>query len=100
MPALQAPRLESLIVDRICSLGYVTRAGYRDDGQEVTVLVFHDHDPDRLGAMISEIGRRGREIEEEIPDRVISPLSIHDGPDVPADVLRGYEAVYARSTGR
>ena len=100
MPALQVPRLESLIVDRICSLAYVTRAGYSDDGQEVTILVFHDHDPDRLGAMIDEIGRRGMEIEEEIPDRVISPLSIHDGPDVPADVLRGYEAVYMRETGR
>lgn len=91
-------RLESLIADRICSLDYVTRAGYRDDGQEVTILVFHDDDPDRVGEMISEIGRRGREIGGEMPDRMISPLSIHDGPDVPADVLRGYEAVYTRAT--
>ena len=98
MPALQVSRPGSLIADRICSLGYVTRAGYRDGGQGVTILVFHDDDPDRVGETIGEIGRRGREIGGEVPDRMISPLSIHDGPDVLADVLRGYEAVHMRET--
>ena len=79
-------------------MDYATRAGYRDGGQEVTIPVFHDDDPDRLGAVIDEIGRRGLEIEGEVPDRMISPLSIHGGPDVPADVLRCYKAAYTRET--
>ena len=98
MTTLQVSRLESLTADRICSLDYVTRAGYRDDGQEVAILVFHDGDPDRVGEMISEIGRRGKETGGEVPDRMISPLSIHGGPGVPADALRCYKAVYTRET--
>lgn len=97
---LQAPRLESLIADRISSLGYVSRVGYSDDGQEVTILVIHDDDPERDSAMVREIGNRGTEIEHEIPDRMISPLAIQDGPDLPEGILAGCKPVYTRETGR
>ena len=90
------PRLESLIVDKICSLDYVSKAGYSDNGQEVTILVIHDDNPDRDAAMVCEIGDRGREIEDMMPDRMISPLAIQDGSDMPADVLCGYRAIYTR----
>ena len=100
MPTLQAPRLESLIADRISSLGYVSRVGYSDDGQEVTILVIHDDDPERDSAMVREIGNKGTEIEQEIPDRMISPLAIQDGPDLPEGILAGCKHVYTRETGR
>ena len=100
MSTLQVSKLESLIVDKICALDYVTRAGYRDDGQEVTLLVSHDDDRDRYGVMIPEIVRRGTEIEDAVPDRVIVPLAIQDVSDVPADVFRGYKAVYERDSGQ
>ena len=96
MSTLQVSKLESLIADRICSLGYVTRVGYSDDGQEVTILVFHDYDSSRYGAVVDEITRRGIEIERAMSDRMISPLAIDDGPDVPADILRGCKALYTR----
>ena len=65
MSAAQAPRLESLIADKICSLGYVSKVGYRDNGREVTILVVHVDNPDKYGAMFREIGDRGTEIEIE-----------------------------------
>ena len=58
MPTLQAPRLESLIADRISSPGYVSRVGHSDDGQEATVPVIHDDGPERDSAMVREIGSR------------------------------------------
>ena len=97
---LQVSKLESLIADRICSLGHVTRVGYSDDGQEVTILVFHDYDSSRYGAMVDEITRRGIEVERAMSDRMISPLAIDDGPDVPADMLRGCKALYTREAAR
>ena len=51
MSAVQAPRLESLIADKICSLDYVSKVGYRDNGREVTILVVHVDNPDKYGAM-------------------------------------------------
>ena len=89
LPTLQVTRLESLIVDKICSLDYVSRAGYSDNGREVTILVIHDDNPDRDAAMVCEIGDRGREIEDVMPDRMISPLAIQNGSDMPAGVLCG-----------
>ena len=100
MPTLQVSRLESLIADKISSLGYVSRVGYSDDGQEVTILVIHDDDPERDRAMVLELTRRGIEIEHEIPDRMISPLAIQDGPDLPGGILAGCKEVYAREAGR
>lgn len=88
--------MESLIVDKICSLGYVSKAGYNDNGQEVTILVIHDDNPDKDAAMVCEIGDRGREIEDIVQDRMISPLAIQDGSDMPTDILRGYKAIYMR----
>ena len=96
MSTLQVSKLESLIVDKICSLGYVSKVGYSDDGVEVTILVIHDDNPDRDSAMVCEIGDRGTEIEDEIPDRMISPLAIQDGPDLPEGILGGRKTVYVR----
>lgn len=93
-------RLESLIADKISSLGYVSRVGYSDDGQEVTILVIHDDDPERDSAMVLELTRKGIKIEHEMPDRIISPLAIQDGPDLPEGILAGCRAVYARDAGR
>ena len=100
MSTLQASRLESLIVDKICSLEYVSRAAYSDDGREVVILVIHDHNPDKDIEMFTEIGRRGRKIEDEVPDRMITPLAIHDGPDLPDDYCGSRKVVYARENGR
>lgn len=88
MPTLQVSRLESLIADKISSLGYVSRVGYSDDGQEVAILVIHDDDPERDRAMVLELTRRGIGTEREIPDRMISPLAIQGGPDLPGAYLR------------
>ena len=88
--------MESLIVDKICSLDYVSKVGYNDNGQEVTILVIHDDNPDKDAAMVCEIGDRGREIEDIVQDRMISPLAIQDGSDMPTDILRGYKAIYMR----
>ena len=73
---------------------------YSDDGQEVTILVIHDDIPDSDIEMFTEIGRRGRKIEDEVPDRMITPLAIHDGPDLPDDYLDDHKVVYARGNGR
>ena len=95
---LQVSKLESLILDRICSLRYVMRVGYRDDGQEVIILVVHDDDPGRVSRTIREIGDKGREIEDEMPDRMITALEINDGPDLPEGILAGSKVVYTRET--
>lgn len=99
LSTLQVSRLESLIAEKICSLGYVSRVGYRDDGQEVTILVIHDDDPGTVGTTIDELTSKGIEIEDEIPDRMISPLAIQDGPDMPDGILGGYKTIYVRETG-
>lgn len=50
--------------------------------------------------MVDEITRRGIEVERAMSDRMISPLAIDDGPDVPADMLRGCKALYTREAAR
>ena len=100
MSAWQAARLESLILDKMCSLDYVSKVAYSDDGREATILVVHDYDPERLGEMIRGIGNMGTEIEHEMGDRAINPLAINDGPDLPEGILAGCKAVYAREAGR
>ena len=97
---LQVSRLELLIADKISSLGYVSRVGYSDDGREVSILVIHDDDPKRDSAMVLELTRKGIEIDHEIPDRMVSPLAIQGGPDLPEGILAGCRAVYAREAGR
>jgi len=98
LSTLQVSRLESLIAEKICGMGRVSRVGYRDDGREVTILVIHDDGPSTIGATIDELTRRGIEIEDKIPDRMISPLAIQDGPDMPDGIPGGCKAVYARET--
>ena len=94
---LRPSKIEPLIREKICSLDYVSKVGYIDGGsEEVTILVVHDYDPDRLGEMIRGIGDGGRAIEDEIPDRMFSPLSIHDGPDLPEGILFGSKIIYER----
>ena len=101
MSTLQVSRLESLIVDKLGGLDYVSRAAYHDDGQEVVILVIHDFDhPERLGEMIDGIGDVGTEIEDEIPDRAIIPLAIHDGPDLPEGIFIGHKPIYDRESAR
>ena len=100
MSTLQVSKLESLILEKICSLSYVMRVGYIDDGREVTILVVHDDDPGRVGKTIREIGDRGREIEDEIPDRMISPLEIDDGPDLPEGIISDSKVIYERDAGK
>ena len=97
MSAIQASRLESLILDKICRLDYVSRVGYIDEGrEEVIILVVHDDEPGRIGEMIRGIGDGGTAIEHEIPNRMFSPLSIQDGDDLPAGILMGSKVVYER----
>ena len=93
---LQVSKLESLILDKICRLDYVTMAGYSDDGREVTILVIHDDDDDRFGEIIRGICSGGTSIEHEMPDRTVITVPIHDGPDLPDDVLAGRKAIYTR----
>ena len=48
MSTARESKLETLILEKICSLEYVSRVGYIDaGGEEVTILVIHDDDPDR-----------------------------------------------------
>ena len=96
MSTLQVSKLESLILEKICSLGYVMRVGYIDDGREVTILVVHDDDPGRVSKTIREIGDGGRSIEDEIPDRMITPLEINDGPDLPEGIIADSKVIYER----
>ena len=97
MSTVQVSRLESLILEKICNLEYVSKVGYIDDGrEEVTILVIHDDDPDRDSAIVRGIGDGGRAIEDEMPDRMISPLAIHDGPDLPEGILANSKVIYER----
>lgn len=100
MSTLQVSRLESLILEMICSLDYVSMAGYSDDGREVTVLVVHDNDPDRDSAIVRGIGNGGRAIGREIRDRMISPLPIPGGPGLPTGILSGSKVIYERERGQ
>ena len=101
MSTLQVSKLESLIVDKIGGLDYVSRVAYHDDGQEVVILVIHDYDhPERLGEMIRGIGNMGTEIEHEISDRAVVPLAINDGPDLPAGIFIGHKPIYDRESAR
>ena len=100
MSTLQATKLESLILDKICSLDYVSKAGYSDDGQEVTVLVVHDDDRKRDQEILHGIVGGGIEIEREIPDRMIGPLAIQDGDDLPEGIFFGRRVIYAREAGQ
>ena len=96
MSTVQETRLESLILDKICTLGYVMRVGYIDDGREVTVLVVHDDDPGRVSKTIDEIVDRSIEIEHELPDCMITALEINDGPDLPEGILADSKVIYER----
>ena len=96
MSTQHVSKLESLIIDKLCSLDYVSKAAYIDGGQRVTILLIHDFDPDRLGEMIRGIGNMGTAIEDEMGDRTILPLAIHDGPDLPEGILFGHKLVYER----
>ena len=96
MSTLQVSKLESLILEKICSLEYVSRVGYSDDGQEVTILVIHDDDRKRDLEILCGIGDRGIEIEDELPDRMIVPLAIQDGDDLPEGILIGSKVIYER----
>ena len=97
MSSIQVSNLESLILEKICSLDYVSRVGYIDDGrEEVSILVIHDHDPDRDLAIVRGIGNGGTAIEDEMPGRMITSLAIHDGPDLPEGILAGTKVIYER----
>ena len=97
MSTVQVSRLESLILEKICSLEYVSKVGYIDEGrEEVTILVIHDDDRARDGAILQGIGNGGTEIEHEMPDRMIIPIPIHGGPDLPEGILFGTKIIYER----
>ena len=100
MSTVQASRLESLILDKICGLEYVSRVGYSDDGQEVTILVIHDDDRERDLEILCGIGDKGMEIEDEMPERMISPLAIQDGDDLPEGIFAGSKVIYEREAGQ
>ena len=97
MSTIQVSKLESLILEKICTLDYVSRVGYIDEGhEEVFILVIHDDIPDRLGEMIDGIGDGGTAIEHELPGRMFSPIPIHDGPDLPKDIIADSKVIYER----
>ena len=101
MSTVQVSRLESLIHEKICSLEYVSKVGYIDDGrEEVTVLVIHDDDDERDAAIVRGIGNGARAIGREIRDRMITPLAIHDGPDLPEGILADSKVIYEREAGK
>ena len=94
---LHASKLEPLIHEKICSLDYVSRVGYIDEGhEEVFILVIHDYDPDRLLEMTRGIGDGGRAIGREIRDRMFTPMPIHDGPGLPKDIIADSKVIYER----
>ena len=97
MSMVQVSGLESLMLEKICSLGCVMRVGYIDDGREVTVLIVHDDDPGRVSRTIDEIADTGIEIEDEVPDRMITPLEINDGPDLPEGIIADSKVIYERA---
>ena len=97
MSTVQLSRLESLILEKICGLEYVSRVGYIDEGRgEVTILVIHDDDRKRDAEIVRGIGDSGRAIEDEMPDRMITPLAIHDGPDLPEGIIADSKVIYER----
>ena len=101
MTTPQDTKLESLILAKICSLEYVSKVGYIDDGgEEVTILVIHDDDRGRDLEIMRGIGSGGTEIEHEIADRAIITMAIQDGDDLPAGILFGSKVVYTRDDGR
>ena len=100
MSAQQVSRLESLILDKICSLDYVSKVGYSDNGREVTIVAVHDRDPDRDGEMVREIGDGGTAIEDETPNRMIITMAIGNGPDLGDDYLDDQTVVYTREAVR
>ena len=66
IPSPEVPKPESLTLEKMCVLGYVSMAVYGVDG-EVTIHVIRDYDPERLGDMISAIGDRGRRSSTKYP---------------------------------
>ena len=97
MSTVQLSRLESLILEKICGLEYVSRVGYIDEGRgEVTILVIHNDDRKRDAEIVRGIGDGGRAIEDEMPDRMITPLAIHDGPDLPEGIIADSKVIYER----
>ena len=100
MSTVQASRLESLILDKICGLEYVSKVGYSDDGQEVTILVIHDDDRERDLEIFCGIVNKGIEIEDTMPDRMICPLAIQDGADLPEGIFDGSKVIYEREAGQ
>ena len=97
MSTIQVSKLESLILEKICSLEYVSKVGYIDaGGEEVTIFVIHDHDPDRDSAIVRGIGDGETAIEDEMPGRMITALAIHDGPDLPEGILANSKLIYER----
>ena len=89
-------RLESLILEKICTLSYVAGAGYTDDGREVTILVVHDDAGDKDLEMVRELSRRGTEIEHEMPDRMISPVPVNNAPGLLEGELFSSKVIYVR----
>ena len=101
MSTVQASKLESLILENICSLDYVKQVGYIDEGRdEVIILVVHDHIPDRDAAIVRGIGDGGTAIEHEMPDRMITPLPIPGGPDMSEGLLANSKVIYEREAGK
>ena len=94
MSTARASKLESLILEKICGLEYVSKVGYIDDGgEEVFILVVHDDDPDRDSAIVRGIGDGGRAIEDEMPGRMITALPI---PDSTKDDIADSKIIYER----
>ena len=100
MSTVEASKLESLILDKLCALEYVAKVGYSDSGQEVTIIVVHDDDRERDLEILRETGDRGTEIEDAMGDRVITPLAIQDGADLPDGVFAGCKVIYERVAGK
>ena len=99
MSTIQVSKLESLILEKICTLDYVSRVGYIDDGgEEVTILAIHDDDPSRVGEMIRSIGDGGTAIEDEMPGRMVSAVAIPGGPDLPEGIIADSKVIYERET--
>ena len=99
MSTVRASKLESLILEKICGLEYVSKVGYIDDGrEEVFILVVHDHDPDRDSAMVRGIGDGGTAIEHEMPGRMITALPIPNGPGQPKDTIDDSKVIYERES--
>ena len=92
--------MESLILDKLCTLEYVAKVGYSDSGREVTIIVVHDDDRERDLEILRETGDRGTEIEDEMEDRAVIPLAIQDGADLPDGIFAGCKVIYERAAGQ